>query len=182
MPAISVSTPEAVQIKRPLFACSVSVSEGAARVTVTGEMDIATVPQLDAALRLAEAGSASVVLDLRGLEFMDSSAAHLLLAADRRLSQAGGRLVVVRGTAEIGWYLALVGLDRQLELVDPPPEQPACANLGGRSGVSSTSHAPQIAVIAMTGELDAVSLQRRVTQSLDAGLRPSQPPECALEA
>ena len=124
MPAISVSTPGAVQIKRPLFACSVSVSERAARVTVTGELDIATVPQLDAALRLAEAGSASVVLDLRGLEFMDSSAAHLLLAADRRLSQAGGRLVVVRGTAEIGWYLALVGLDRQLELVDPPPEQP----------------------------------------------------------
>ena len=36
--------------------------------------------------------------------------------------------------------------------------------------MSSTSHAPQIAVIAMTGELDAVSLQRRVTQSLDAGL------------
>ena len=34
--------------------------------------------------------------------------------------------------------------------------------------MSSTSHAPQIAVIAMTGELDTVSLQRRVTQSLDA--------------
>jgi hypothetical protein len=48
--------------------------------------------------------------------------------------------------------------------------------------VSSKSHAPQFAVVAMTGELDAVSLQRRVTQSLDAGLRPSQPPECALEA
>lgn len=126
MPAICVSTPEAVQIKRPLFACSVSASERAARVTVTGEMDIATVPQLDAALRLAEAGSASVVLDLRGLEFMDSSAAHLLLAADRRLSQAGGRLVVVRGTAEIGWYLALVGRcsgaspSRSTPASDPP--------------------------------------------------------------
>jgi len=91
VPAISVSTPEAVQIKRPLFACSVSVSERAARVTVTGEMDIATVPQLDAALRLAEAGSASVVLDLRGLEFMHSSAAHLLRAADRRLARTDAR-------------------------------------------------------------------------------------------
>ncbi len=36
--------------------------------------------------------------------------------------------------------------------------------------MSSTSHAPQIAIVAMTGELDTVSLQRRVTQSLDAGL------------
>jgi len=94
------------------------------RVTVTGDLDIAVVPQLDAALRRAEVGSTSVVLDLRGLEFMDLSAAHLLLAADRRLRRAGGRLVLVCGTAEIGSYLALVGLDRQLELVDSPPEQP----------------------------------------------------------
>jgi len=94
------------------------------RVTVTGDLDIAVVPQLDAALRRAEVGSTSVVLDLRGLEFMDLSAAHLLLAADRRLRRAGGRLVVVRGTAEIESHLALVGLDHQLELVDPPPEQP----------------------------------------------------------
>jgi len=36
--------------------------------------------------------------------------------------------------------------------------------------MSSTSHAPQIAIVAMTGELDTDSLQRRATLSLDAGL------------
>ncbi len=124
MPAVPGSPPEAVLSPSSSFACSVSVSERVARVTVAGELDIATVPQLDAALRRAAVDCASVVLDLRGLEFLDSSAAHLLLAANRRQRRAGGRLVVVRGTAEIGSYLALVGLDRQLGLVDPPPEQP----------------------------------------------------------
>lgn len=55
------------------------------------------------------------------LEFTDSHGAHLILAADRRIRRAGGRLVVVRGGAEVEWLFALIGLDRELELVDQPP-------------------------------------------------------------
>jgi anti-sigma B factor antagonist len=73
------------------------VHGNASIVAVTGELDIATVPRLDRALRRAEVDAALVVLDLRELEFPDSSGAHLLLAADRRIRRAGGRLVVVRG-------------------------------------------------------------------------------------
>ncbi len=80
-----------------------------------------TVPQLDQALRRAEAGAVLIVLDLRAREFMDSTGAHLILAADRRIRRAGGRLVIVRGPAELDWFFALIGLDRELELVDQVP-------------------------------------------------------------
>ena len=98
----------------------------AACITVRGELDIATVPRLDRDLRQAETETALVVLDLRELEFIDSSGTHLLLAAHRRMCAAGGRLVVVRGAPEVTWLLELIGLDLELELVDwPPPGAPA---------------------------------------------------------
>lgn len=105
----------------PEFTCASADAEGVIAVAVAGELDITTVPQLDQALRRAEAGAVLIVLDLRDLEFMDSSGARLILAADRRIRRAGGRLVTVRGPAELDWFFALLGLDRELELVDPAP-------------------------------------------------------------
>jgi anti-anti-sigma factor len=82
---------------------------------------MATVPELEGALRDARADAWLVVLDLRELEFIDSSGVQLLLSADRRACEAGGRLLVVRGAAQIDRLLALLDIDRQLELVDQPP-------------------------------------------------------------
>jgi anti-anti-sigma factor len=104
----------------PQFSRSRSGVEHASTVIVTGELDIAAVPRVDRALRRAEADAALVVLDLRELEFIDASGAHLLLAADLRIRGAGGRLVVVRGGPEVKWILALIGIDRELEFVDWP--------------------------------------------------------------
>jgi anti-sigma B factor antagonist len=97
-----------------------SDAEQAIWVALVGELDIATVPETDRALRRAEASAALVVVDLRALEFIDAGAAMLLLAADRRIKASGGRLIVVRGPAEIDCVFELIGLDRQLELVDWP--------------------------------------------------------------
>ena len=103
------------------FSCRRSAVGGEVRVAVTGELDILTVPQPDRALRDAQGDAGSVLLDLRGLDFIDSSGAHLLLAADRRICAAGGRLVVVRGSEEVDWFFRLIGLDRELDLVSRPP-------------------------------------------------------------
>ena len=62
------------------------------------------------------------MLDLRKLEFIDSTGAHLMVHAHRRIHAAGGRLIVVRGTAEVEWLVALTGTDQLLELVDQPPD------------------------------------------------------------
>lgn len=107
----------------PGFSCVRSKVGEMWRVTVGGELDIATVPELDRSLRGAEIEAGAVVLDLRALELMDANAAQLLVDADRRIARAGGRLIVVRGSAMVDWFLALIGVDRLLELVDRPPAQ-----------------------------------------------------------
>jgi anti-sigma B factor antagonist len=94
------------------------------RLSVSGELGVATVPPPDDALGCAQADAALVILDLRELEFMDSSGAHLIVAANGRARQAAGRLVVVRDPVEVERIFALVGLDRQPELVDHPPAPP----------------------------------------------------------
>jgi anti-anti-sigma factor len=103
------------------FSCRRFASGNAVRVAVTGELDVLTVPRLDRALRRAESDAESIILDLRELEFVDSSGAHLLLAADRRIREAKGRLVVVHAPYEVEWFFNLVGLDRELDFVDRPP-------------------------------------------------------------
>ena len=105
------------------FSCRRLPAGSSVRVTVSGELDILTVPRLDRELRRAQAVARSIVLDLRGLDFVDSSGAHLLLAAQRRIRDAGGRLVIVRGPDEVDWFFTLVGLDRVLDLVDCPPRE-----------------------------------------------------------
>ena len=104
------------------------------RVAISGELDIAAVPGLDRVLRRAEARAELVVLDLRNLEFMDDSGARLLLAADRRIRGAGGRFVVVRGRADVMWFVELIGLDLELEFVDEPPDAPLSSAAAWRSG------------------------------------------------
>jgi anti-sigma B factor antagonist len=107
------------------FSCQRFATGNAVRVVVTGELDILTVPRLDRALRRAQSDADSIILDLRELEFVDSSGAHLLLAADRRIRKASGRLVVVHAPYDVEWFFHLIGLDRELDFVDRPPAETA---------------------------------------------------------
>jgi stage II sporulation protein AA (anti-sigma F factor antagonist) len=101
------------------FCCTCTRTGRTIRIVVSGELDIATVPVLDSALRSAGHVAALIVVDLRDLEFIDSSGAQLLLTADRSMREAaGGRMLVVRGSYEVDWLLGLLGFDRELELVD----------------------------------------------------------------
>jgi anti-anti-sigma factor len=111
----------------PQLRCSSVATDGTIHLAPRGELDIATVPPLDRALRRAQASSDLVVLDLSGLEFMDSTGAHLLLDADRRMRAAGGRLVITRVTPEVAWFLALIGADRLLEIEAASLEMPLTA-------------------------------------------------------
>src|ERR1019366_1707721 len=70
------------------FSCRRFDTAGTVRVAVAGELDMATVPELDLTLRHAQADARVVALDLRELEFIDSSGVHLLLAAGRRAREA----------------------------------------------------------------------------------------------
>ena len=92
---------------------------GGAQVALVGELDIATAPKLDEEVRRLEAeGRELNVIDLRGLEFMDSSGLRALLAADARARERGARVVIVRGDDRIQKVLRITRLDERLEIVD----------------------------------------------------------------
>ena len=78
-------------------------------VVPTGELDLATAPALDAALAraLESVGAGRVVLDLRELEFIDSSGLRSLLTARKQAEDAGARFSLVAGHR---------GLERTLEI------------------------------------------------------------------
>ena len=93
-----------------------------ARVEVRGELDIATLPQLERAVtRMRAQGLERMVIDLRSLSFLDSMSIELLLRLQGELSGAGAELVVVRGPRAVDRIFQLMKLERVLALVDEPP-------------------------------------------------------------
>lgn len=65
-------------------------------VVAWGELDVATVPDLEVALHqvLESDGSGTVEIDLGGVTFIDSSGLGVLVAALKQSQALGGRLVV----------------------------------------------------------------------------------------
>jgi anti-anti-sigma factor len=94
---------------------------GQARVVLVGELDIASCERLEKELAAVEADSPeTVVLDLRRVEFIDSTGLRALIAADERARSEGRRLAVVRGPNAVERLLAVTQLDQRLEIVDDP--------------------------------------------------------------
>jgi anti-anti-sigma factor len=116
MPTAQVQRSSPIAAQSPLpFTYRRSRAGSTTTIAVCGELDIASVSVLDRQLRAAARDASLVVLDLRSLEFVDSSGAALLLWTSRRMRQAGGRLLVVRGPLEVQWLLELTRVDRELE-------------------------------------------------------------------
>jgi anti-anti-sigma factor len=85
----------------------------AAVVVPTGELDLATAPALEDALgRAFEDGSGRVVLDLRELEFIDSSGLRTLLTARRRAEEANAQFSLVAGHRALERTLEIAGVHK----------------------------------------------------------------------
>jgi anti-sigma B factor antagonist len=94
-----------------------------ALVTVQGELDIATLPELERAVtRMRAQGLERLVIDLRRVEFLDSMSIELLLRVHGELADTGADLVVVRGPRAVDRIFDLMELGRVLTLVDEPPD------------------------------------------------------------
>jgi anti-sigma B factor antagonist len=95
------------------FAVDVQRRNAVAIVRPQGELDIATVETLRAALDGIESAG-RVVVDLRGLSFIDSTGLHLLVALHRRALRDGFQLSIVAPAGPIGKAIRLSGLDQAL--------------------------------------------------------------------
>ncbi len=94
-----------------------------ATIVVSGELDLASGPQLEAELeRVFTPQTRLLVVDLRGLEFMDSTGLSILVRGHQRLTSEGCEMGLVRGSSQVQRLLDLTGVAERLRLVDQPEE------------------------------------------------------------
>jgi anti-sigma B factor antagonist len=97
---------------------------GAVRVALRGELDLEHAYTFDEEMRRVEAARPScLVLDLRGLSFLDSSGLARLLAANRRARREHRRLLLVRGTKAVQRLLAITAAGQHFETVSDVPAE-----------------------------------------------------------
>jgi len=90
------------------------------RLAPIGELDLATADMVYAQLRdLYEAGFQHIVLDLRGLTFLDSSGLALLIAEDRRARESGRTFSIIHGRPTVERVLKISGLEDRFAVASP---------------------------------------------------------------
>ena len=108
----------------PLAFTTALTSAGDALISLTGELDLSgAVPLEEEIDRLVAAdGIARIVLDLRELEFMDSSGLRMVALTARRLDSEDRSLVLVRGRDAVQRVFAITRMDEHLTFVDEPDQ------------------------------------------------------------
>jgi anti-sigma B factor antagonist len=88
-----------------------------ATLFVRGEVDLASAFALDRELRDAEAPRVQrIVIDLGGLEFMDSTGIHVLIEAHLRAAANGRQLVLKHVPAHARRLFSLTGIDARFSI------------------------------------------------------------------
>jgi anti-sigma B factor antagonist len=87
-------------------------------LSLAGELDLSQVPAAEQAFRSVEGSKPStLVVDLSGLTFIDSSGLRLVLEADQRAQHDGRRLVLIEGPESVHRVFLIALLDKRLEFV-----------------------------------------------------------------
>jgi anti-sigma B factor antagonist len=88
-------------------------------VTLAGQLDVATAPNFRQSLQEAQyVGAQQVVVDLSGVEFLDSFGLGVLVGGLRRARLHGGRLVLAAANDRIRTVLEVTSLDTAFQLAD----------------------------------------------------------------
>jgi anti-anti-sigma factor len=105
------------------FRVEVQVEEWAAVISLSGELDLASSPALEEELaRVFADDSRPVIIDLRELDFMDSTGLSILVKAHQRADELQRQLCLVKGPPQVQRLLTLTGVSDRLALIDSPED------------------------------------------------------------
>lgn len=102
-----------------LFEIQVHDLEGWRIVAPIGELDLADAHTLRAqVIQELQAGRRRIVVDLGGLDFVDSVGVGMLVAMNKRANALGAQVVLARPEARVRKVLELAGVDRIMTVHD----------------------------------------------------------------
>ena len=101
------------------FAVQTHTTERVITLVLTGELDLVSSPAMERVIDdLSRSDAELIIVDLSGLEFMDSTGLHLLLRVQQRAQEAGRRFALIRGCEAVQRLFDLTGLADSLPVVD----------------------------------------------------------------
>lgn len=97
----------------------VTLRGGHAVLAVIGEVDLATGPRLrEAIIDLVNRGERRIVIDLSGVDFLDSTGLGILVGGLKRVRSHDGQLALVFTRRRIMKVFEITGLDRVFSIFD----------------------------------------------------------------
>jgi anti-anti-sigma factor len=95
--------------------------DGATVIALVGELDLVNASSLERELESIEAEPPeTLIVDLRGISFIDSTGLRAVIAADQRARAGDRRLVVVGGAPAVDRLFSVTQLEQRLDIVDDP--------------------------------------------------------------
>jgi anti-sigma B factor antagonist len=107
-----------------LLSFQTTVTGDVATVLLSGELDVAGASLLEHEINriVADHDARDLVLDLSGLDFMDSTGLRMMVLADARAKEEGRRLSLVRGRPDVQRVFEITRMTEQLRFVDSASE------------------------------------------------------------
>lgn len=92
------------------------------RLSVTGELDLATTPHLEAEVNRALAvGVGSILIDLASVNFIDSTGLRMFLRLNEQAASDGWRLLLVQPSRQMRTILQVTGSADELPIAEESP-------------------------------------------------------------
>ena len=104
---------------QPFTINNTTCPNGTVRVSLEGELDVASAPELLDALDELRSKDTWFELDLRKLQFMDSTGLRAVIRVSKQVSDEGRTMRVIRGPELVQRVFEITGADAMVEFVEP---------------------------------------------------------------
>lgn len=102
----------------PYLAIEITSAPDAHTIVLSGEIDLLGAPKIEAALKDVPADSELIVIDLRGLTFIDSSGLHALATGQQLCLARGQELRIIPGPPNVQRLFEITGMNDVLPFCD----------------------------------------------------------------